>query len=42
MSIHNLRFLISVVEGARQAIKEDRFEEYKNEILKKYGDSRGF
>ena len=40
--IHNLRFLISIVEGARQAIKEDRFEEYKNEILKKYGDSRGF
>ena len=42
LSIHNLRFLISIVEGARRAIKEDRFEEYKNEILKKYGDSRGF
>lgn len=42
LSIHNLRFLISIVEGAREAIKEDRFLEYKNEILKKYGDSRGF
>ena len=42
LSIHNLRFLISIVEGARRAIIEDRFEEYKNEILKKYGDSRGF
>ena len=42
LSIHNLRFLISIVEGARNAIKEDRFNEYKDEILKKYGDSRGF
>ena len=42
MSIHNLRFLISIVEGAREAIKEDRFLEYKDEILKKYGDKRGF
>ncbi len=42
MSIHNTRFLISIVEGARQAIKEDRFNEYKDEVLKKYGDKRGF
>lgn len=42
LSLHNLRFLISIVEGAREAIKEDRFLEYKDEILKKYGDSRGF
>ena len=42
LSIHNLRFLISIVEGAREAIKEDRFLEYKDQILKKYGDSRGF
>lgn len=42
MSIHNLRFLISIVEGAREAIKEDRFLEYKDEILRKYGDNRGF
>ncbi len=42
LSIHNLRFLISVMEGAREAIKEDRFLEYKDEVLKKYGDKRGF
>ena len=42
LSIHNLRFLISIMEGARVAIKEDRFLEYKDEILKKYGDKRGF
>jgi queuine tRNA-ribosyltransferase len=42
LSIHNTRFLISIVEGAREAIKEDRFNEYKDEILKMYGDSRGF
>lgn len=43
MSIHNLRFLINLVEGARQAIKEDRFLEYKENILKTYKfDERGF
>ncbi|MDO5440608.1 MAG: tRNA guanosine(34) transglycosylase Tgt [Erysipelotrichaceae bacterium] len=43
MSIHNLRFLIKLVEDARVAIKEDRFIEYKNEILNKYKfDERGF
>ena len=42
LSIHNLRFLISIMEGAREAIKEDRFLEYKDEVLKKYGDKRGF
>ncbi len=41
-SIHNIRFLIKIVEGAREAIKEDRFKEYKEEILRKYGDERGF
>ncbi len=42
MSIHNIRFLIKIMEGAREAIKEDRFNEYKEEILTKYGDDRGF
>lgn len=41
-SIHNIRFLIKIVEGARKAIQEDRFKEYKEEILNKYGDERGF
>ena len=43
LSIHNLRFLIKIVEGAREAIKEDRYSQYKNDILNKYGfDERGF
>lgn len=42
MSIHNLRFLIRVVEGARKAIQEDRFGDYKREVLEKFGDERGF
>ena len=41
-SIHNIRFLIKIVEGARKAIQEDRFLEYKKEILEKFGDERGF
>ncbi len=42
LSIHNIRFLISVMEGARQAIKEDRFSEYKTTVLAAFGDKRGF
>ena len=43
LSIHNLRFIIKIVEDARQAIKEDRFSEYKEDILNKYDfDERGF
>ena len=43
MSIHNLRFLIRFMEGIRDAISQDRFLEYKEETLKKYGfDERGF
>ncbi|MDO4501329.1 MAG: tRNA guanosine(34) transglycosylase Tgt [Erysipelotrichaceae bacterium] len=43
MSIHNIRFLIKIVEGAREAIKEDRFSAYKKDILTRYKfDERGF
>ena len=42
LSIHNVRFLIRLVEGAREAIKEDRFLEYKEEMLRKYGSKKGF
>ena len=42
MSIHNVRFLIKIVEGAREAIKEDRFEEYMKATLAAFGDKRGF
>jgi len=43
MSIHNLRFLLKLTEEARQAIKEDRFGDFKNDILTRYKfDERGF
>ncbi len=41
-SIHNVRFLIRIVEGAREAIKNDKFEEYKQMVYAKYDDPRGF
>ena len=43
LSIHNLRFLIRIVEEAREAIEEDRFIEFKEDILNRYKfDERGF
>ena len=42
MSIHNVRFLIRIVEGARLAIKEQRFDAYAHHVLMEYGDDRGF
>ncbi len=42
MSIHNVRFLIHLMEGARQAIKEDRFGDFMKATLAAFGDERGF
>ena len=43
MSIHNLKFLINLTNQAKKAINEDRYLEFKEETLKKYGfDERGF
>ncbi len=42
LSLHNIRFLIHMMEEARLAIKEDRFLEFKDEMLKKYGSKKGF
>ena len=42
MSIHNIRFLIHLMEGARIAIQEDRFGDYMKEKLAEFGDERGF
>ena len=43
MSIHNIRFLLRLMEDARTAIKEDRFNDFKEEKLKNMKfDSRGF
>src|SRR5690554_4300984 len=36
-TIHNLYFLIKLMENIRNAIKEDRLLEYKDEFYKKYG-----
>ena len=35
-SMHNLRFIVRLTEEIRQAINEDRFQEYKEEFLKNY------
>ena len=43
MSIHNLRFLVKLMEDARKAIKEDSFHDFKEETLAKMKfDHRGF
>lgn len=42
LSIHNVRFLIHLMEDAREAIKKDRFLEFKNEVYEKFGDEKGF
>jgi len=36
LSIHNLRFLIRIMEGIRKSIKEDRFLAYKKEFMDNY------
>lgn len=36
-TIHNLYFLIKLMENIRKAIKEDRLLEYKDEFYRKYG-----
>ena len=41
-SIHNLRFLIRMMEEIRQAILEDRFLDYRKEFYDKYDLTRNF
>ena len=41
-SIHNIRFLIRNMEMAREAIKQDRFEEFRKKTMEKFGSERGF
>lgn len=36
ISIHNIRFLIKLTEEIRQAIKDDRFLDYKKQFIEKY------
>ena len=42
LSIHNIRFLIKLMEDARKAIKEDRFLDFKQEVYDRFKDERGF
>jgi queuine tRNA-ribosyltransferase len=35
-SYHNLYFLHNMIKEVRQAINEDRFEEYKTNFMKRY------
>lgn len=42
LSIHNIRFLIRLMEKARIAIKEDRYSEFVQETYEKFGDVKGF
>ena len=42
LSIHNIRFLIHLMEEIRLAIKEDRFLEFKDAFLKKFNSVKGF
>ena len=37
LSIHNLRFLVNLMENVREAIKEDNLLEFKEEFYQKYG-----
>ncbi len=37
LSIHNLRFLVKLMEDVREAIKNDYLIEFKDEFYKKYG-----
>ncbi len=40
LSIHNLRFLIRIMENIRISIKEDRFLEYKQSFYSEYGKNK--
>ena len=37
LSIHNINYLLRLTEGIREAIKEDRFLEFKEQVYKDYG-----
>lgn len=38
---HNLRFLLKLMQGVRQAITEDRLADYRNEFFSKFGYFKG-
>ncbi len=42
LTIHNVRFLISFMEKLREAIKEDKFLEFKEQYYEMFGKDKGF
>lgn len=40
-SIHNIRFLINMMEESRRAIQEDRFLNFAHDVLEEFNDVRG-
>ena len=40
LSIHNLRFLIRIMESIRESINEDKFLECKEEFIKNYNTNK--
>ena len=42
VSIHNLRFLLHLMEQIREAIKEDRFLDFRNEFYARYDMTKNF
>jgi len=38
VSIHNIHFIVSMVDGMRKSMLEGNFEEYKNEFLSRYNN----
>ena len=41
-TIHNLRYLLRLMERIRKAIEEDRFEEFRRDFFSRYDMSRNF
>ncbi len=41
-SIHNLRFLLRLMENVRQAIREDRLMDFRNEFFSRYDMTKNF
>lgn len=40
LSIHNIRYLVSLMEEIRKAIKEDRLEEFREKFIKNYYENK--
>ncbi len=42
VSLHNIHFFLAMMRGIRQAIRQDRFSEFKREFLAKYNKENNF